>query len=756
MAYGDLVEDGHIPGLLVHPDWYEPRHPQELPVDASDSVALWHPAPELSEDGGVGVDVLTGVWSPAPVNETLDEGNETVTLYTFTAAGGYPGYTYQYQLIGSSNIQLVIVSATTLRLKAIVSPLGDTEYTVTVVGTVTDDLGQQVTDTFDVTLDVLEPTIPAGLILFSDNGINNTRPGWEAVDKVTGLITHLAPVFGSVAQITSGTRWQPSGNYVSTAYSTTQPRVAIFKRTGDTAALSRLTAGVPAWSSFKTCTAWDGDNRLIAVGEVSLYCEVASRSGDTFSLISTPLSLQHLSNNFGCDVLNGSLIVCGNDVGGVHIRTYLWNGSNQYVLANSYGLGASSVANNVRISPDGLWVAVFGIGAASAGILRVYSRAGEALTQVHANLLTGTSGAGSKVVFSRDSQFLYMQSATGTTTALQGWKNISGTWTPIALGVAPSLAGAGVSVSPNNALLAIGASGANRHTIYGIDQSSGALTQLDTSDWANNVGSDLAFSDNENLNGNDPLPPTLAAYIAFLNPDHHWKFDEAIGFLPDTLNDTGSVGNVDMTVIAPTSAQYAQPGPDILDSTKSADFTTGAIADIKDNFTSPGMGSAAVGSFIFFVRRSAGFADITSSNLFVTDSSPVTAQLVFAIGSTAPSRRPEFRHTPTPGNSVSYYPTTDSLTTNDTWQCIVFSQANDGTGPKIYINGNPMTLTTSVQGTGGSANAWFSSVGPRCAFSAGNADTGQIFRIRIGSVFTLDRVITQQEVTNLMSYLATP
>lgn len=52
MRYKDLVEDGHVPGLLVHPDWYEPRHPQELPIDTSDAVALWRPAPEKSVPDG--------------------------------------------------------------------------------------------------------------------------------------------------------------------------------------------------------------------------------------------------------------------------------------------------------------------------------------------------------------------------------------------------------------------------------------------------------------------------------------------------------------------------------------------------------------------------------------------------------------------------------------------------------------------------------------------------------------------------------
>lgn len=54
MRYRDLVEDGHIPGLLVHPDWYEPKHPQETPVRLDDPIALYKPAPEISVPGGYG------------------------------------------------------------------------------------------------------------------------------------------------------------------------------------------------------------------------------------------------------------------------------------------------------------------------------------------------------------------------------------------------------------------------------------------------------------------------------------------------------------------------------------------------------------------------------------------------------------------------------------------------------------------------------------------------------------------------------
>jgi hypothetical protein len=60
MLYRDLVEDGHISGLLVHPDWWEPKHPQENPVRVDDPVALWRPAPELSKPPGEGDDPRTG------------------------------------------------------------------------------------------------------------------------------------------------------------------------------------------------------------------------------------------------------------------------------------------------------------------------------------------------------------------------------------------------------------------------------------------------------------------------------------------------------------------------------------------------------------------------------------------------------------------------------------------------------------------------------------------------------------------------
>jgi len=46
LLLNDMVRDGQFPNLIVAPDWYEPRHPQEnLPI-VGDPVALYRPAPE--------------------------------------------------------------------------------------------------------------------------------------------------------------------------------------------------------------------------------------------------------------------------------------------------------------------------------------------------------------------------------------------------------------------------------------------------------------------------------------------------------------------------------------------------------------------------------------------------------------------------------------------------------------------------------------------------------------------------------------
>jgi hypothetical protein len=83
MRYRDLVEDGHVPGLLVHPDWWEPKHPQEIPVKVDDPIALRRPAPEISIEPDYGdpeqpsPPPASPVTSPRGTISTAMSGGET-------------------------------------------------------------------------------------------------------------------------------------------------------------------------------------------------------------------------------------------------------------------------------------------------------------------------------------------------------------------------------------------------------------------------------------------------------------------------------------------------------------------------------------------------------------------------------------------------------------------------------------------------------------------------------------------------------
>ena len=77
MRYRDLVEDGHVPGLLVHPDWWEPKHPQEIPVTIDDPVALYRPAPEISIETDYGNPEQP---TPVPTEPLLADPNTTLAI----------------------------------------------------------------------------------------------------------------------------------------------------------------------------------------------------------------------------------------------------------------------------------------------------------------------------------------------------------------------------------------------------------------------------------------------------------------------------------------------------------------------------------------------------------------------------------------------------------------------------------------------------------------------------------------------------
>lgn len=83
MRYRDLVEDGHISGLLVHPDWWEPKHPQEIPVEVTDPIALWRPAPEISIEDDYGEPE-----APLPAPTAPDMGAAATGTTSQSLSGG--------------------------------------------------------------------------------------------------------------------------------------------------------------------------------------------------------------------------------------------------------------------------------------------------------------------------------------------------------------------------------------------------------------------------------------------------------------------------------------------------------------------------------------------------------------------------------------------------------------------------------------------------------------------------------------------
>jgi hypothetical protein len=44
-----MVKDESTRGLLVHPDWWEPEHPQEKPIKLEDPIAIRRPASRLDK-----------------------------------------------------------------------------------------------------------------------------------------------------------------------------------------------------------------------------------------------------------------------------------------------------------------------------------------------------------------------------------------------------------------------------------------------------------------------------------------------------------------------------------------------------------------------------------------------------------------------------------------------------------------------------------------------------------------------------------
>ncbi len=53
MLLRNMIADGYYPNLIVDPEWYEPKHPQESLPSVHDPVTLFRPAPDRDRVGGV-------------------------------------------------------------------------------------------------------------------------------------------------------------------------------------------------------------------------------------------------------------------------------------------------------------------------------------------------------------------------------------------------------------------------------------------------------------------------------------------------------------------------------------------------------------------------------------------------------------------------------------------------------------------------------------------------------------------------------
>ncbi len=95
----EMIEDGQVKGLLVHPDWWEPYHPQLVPPPMRpDGLPKQRPAPD--EVSGPTTSALSGVSSAHHA------------VLTWSQANSGPSYITQYQIYRNVNGGLYSLLAT--------------------------------------------------------------------------------------------------------------------------------------------------------------------------------------------------------------------------------------------------------------------------------------------------------------------------------------------------------------------------------------------------------------------------------------------------------------------------------------------------------------------------------------------------------------------------------------------------------------------------------------------------------------------
>lgn len=180
-----LIEDDAFPQLLVDPVWYEPQHPQEIPVDAEDPQAIYRPAVE----GGMGelpIDpegVARVVFSmPGTLAYDLEYAPFTVTMESPTYAASFFGAEVTFTVLRDVSDGVSTVDYTLLDGTAVAS----LDY-VGASGTVTFNDGES---SKDVTVTLIPANynaeVAATASIFAHWPLGETS-GTTAADVVNGL-----------------------------------------------------------------------------------------------------------------------------------------------------------------------------------------------------------------------------------------------------------------------------------------------------------------------------------------------------------------------------------------------------------------------------------------------------------------------------------------------------------------------------------------------------------------------------------------
>ena len=87
-----MVYDGQYPDLLVHPDWWEPKHPQEYLPDVTDPTTIYEASPDQDKVAAntleIRLPLLDWIINERVVSPLGLRGAVNGVIYTWHTVGG--------------------------------------------------------------------------------------------------------------------------------------------------------------------------------------------------------------------------------------------------------------------------------------------------------------------------------------------------------------------------------------------------------------------------------------------------------------------------------------------------------------------------------------------------------------------------------------------------------------------------------------------------------------------------------------------